>query len=86
MLGYMQEEIRLVLKIRESTDQSVRSANIQIRTGHKPKAHVEVNKAISTKKLLAELRKSRKSRPWGWSGSEVLVQGQQEREEGVGQR
>ncbi|KAL1246940.1 hypothetical protein QQF64_034695 [Cirrhinus molitorella] len=35
------------MEMKESTDQSVRDANVQIRTGHKWKAHNEVNQAIS---------------------------------------
>ena len=46
-LGYKQEKARLVLELRESTDQLVRAAGTQIRTGRKWKAPEEVDMAIS---------------------------------------
>ena len=46
-LGYKQEKARLVLELRESTDQLVRAADPQIRTGRKWKAQEEVDLAIS---------------------------------------
>lgn len=45
--GYKQEKSRLVMEMKEYTDQSVRNGNVQIRTGHKWKAQVEVDQAIS---------------------------------------
>lgn len=42
-MGYKQEKARLVMEMKESTDQSVRNGNVQIRTGHKWKAQVEVD-------------------------------------------
>lgn len=42
-LGYKQEKIRLVLELRESTDQSVRNANAKVPTGWKWKAQAEVD-------------------------------------------
>lgn len=46
-LGYKQEKTRLVLELRESSDQLVRAAGLQIRTGRKWKAQEEVDTAIS---------------------------------------
>ncbi|KAL2104213.1 hypothetical protein ACEWY4_001081 [Coilia grayii] len=45
--GYRQEKARLVLELRESTDQLVRAAGSQVRTGRKWKAQEEVDRAIS---------------------------------------
>ncbi|CAM4298856.1 unnamed protein product [Leuciscus chuanchicus] len=45
-VGYKQEKARLVLELRETTDQLVRAAGIQIRTGRKWKAQEEVDRAI----------------------------------------
>ncbi len=45
-LGYKQEKARLVLELRESTDQLVRAAGTQMRTGRKWKAQEEVDVAI----------------------------------------
>lgn len=47
-LGYKQDKARLVLELRESADQLVRSAKVPIRTGHKWKAQAEVDHAISS--------------------------------------
>ena len=41
-LGYMQEKTRLLLELRESTDQSVRNANAKVPTGRKWNAQSEV--------------------------------------------
>lgn len=41
---YEQEKTRLVLELRESTDQSVRNANAKVFTGRKWKAQAEVRK------------------------------------------
>ena len=41
-LGYMQEKTRLVLELRESTDQLVRNANAKVPTGRKWNAQSEV--------------------------------------------
>ncbi|KAJ8393991.1 hypothetical protein AAFF_G00055240 [Aldrovandia affinis] len=46
-LGYKQGKTRLVQDLRESTDQLMRSADAQVRTGGKWKAQVEVDQAIS---------------------------------------
>ncbi|KAJ8414518.1 hypothetical protein AAFF_G00037200 [Aldrovandia affinis] len=46
-LGYKQGKTRLVQELRESTDQLVRCADAQVRTGQKWKAQVEVDQAIS---------------------------------------
>ena len=46
-LGYKQEKARMVLELRESTDQLVKEAGSQIRTGRKWKAQEEVDMAIS---------------------------------------
>ncbi|KAJ8397209.1 hypothetical protein AAFF_G00440430 [Aldrovandia affinis] len=46
-LGYKQGKTRLVQELRESTDQLVRCADAQVRTGRKWKAQVEVDQAIS---------------------------------------
>lgn len=45
--GYKQEKARLVLELRETTDQLVRAAGTQIRTGRKWKAQEEVDMAIA---------------------------------------
>ncbi|KAL2095427.1 hypothetical protein ACEWY4_010146 [Coilia grayii] len=45
--GYRQEKARLVLELRESTDQLIRAAGSQVRTGRKWKAQEEVDMAIS---------------------------------------
>lgn len=50
-MGYKQEKARLVMEMKESTDQSVRDVNIKIRSGHKWKAHAEVDQAISRLQL-----------------------------------
>lgn len=49
-LGYRQEKARMVLELRESTDQLVRAAGSQIRAGRKWKAQEEVDMAISRPK------------------------------------
>ncbi len=46
-LGYKQEKARMVLELRESTDQLVRAAGPKIQTGRKWKAQEEVDMAIS---------------------------------------
>ncbi|XP_039516167.1 receptor-type tyrosine-protein phosphatase beta-like [Pimephales promelas] len=46
-LGYKQEKARMVMELRESTDQLVRAAGPNIRTGRKWKAQEEVDRAIS---------------------------------------
>ncbi|KAJ8404856.1 hypothetical protein AAFF_G00332430 [Aldrovandia affinis] len=46
-LGYKQGKTRLVQELGESTDQLVRCADAQVRTGRKWKAQVEVDQAIS---------------------------------------
>ncbi len=46
-LGYMQEKSRLVLELRESTDQSVRNISAKVPTGRKWNAQAEVDQAIS---------------------------------------
>ncbi|KAJ8394722.1 hypothetical protein AAFF_G00043220 [Aldrovandia affinis] len=46
-LGSKQGKTRLVQELRESTDQLVRCADAQVRTGRKWKAQVEVDQAIS---------------------------------------
>ncbi|RXN15474.1 polycystic kidney disease 1-like 2 [Labeo rohita] len=46
-MGYKKEKDRLVMEMGESTDKSVRDANVQIHTGCKWKAHVEVDQTIS---------------------------------------
>ena len=45
-LGYKQEKTRLVLELRESTDQTVRNANAKVPTGRKWNAQTEVDQAI----------------------------------------
>ncbi len=46
-LGYKQEKARMVLELKESTDQLVRAAGPKIQTGRKWKAQEEVDMAIS---------------------------------------
>ncbi len=84
-MGQKQEYSRLVMEM-ESTDQSVREANIKICTGRKWKAHAEVDQAICRlqQKRDNQQSPSRKGRPWAWSSPKILVQGQQEREKGAG--
>lgn len=43
---YMQEKTRLVLELRESTDESVRNANAKVLTGRKWNAQTEVDQAV----------------------------------------
>ena len=45
-LGYKQEKARMVLELRGSSDQLVRAAGTQVRTGRKWKAQEEVDRAI----------------------------------------
>lgn len=45
-LGYKQEKARLLLELRESTDQLVRAACPQIRMGRKWKAQAEVDMTV----------------------------------------
>ncbi|CAG6012252.1 unnamed protein product, partial [Menidia menidia] len=46
-LGYKQKKTRLVLELRESTDESVRNANARVLTGRKWNAQTEVDQAVS---------------------------------------
>ena len=67
-LEYMQEKTRLVLELRESTDQSVRSANAKVSTGRKWKAQSEVDQAISRlqhQEIVGRVQAGRAGLGWG---------------------
>ncbi|XP_077382825.1 5-azacytidine-induced protein 2 isoform X1 [Festucalex cinctus] len=67
-LGYMQEKSRLVLELRESTDQSVRNANAKVPTGRKWNAQSEVDQAVSRlhhQEILGRVQAGRAGLGWG---------------------
>ena len=67
-LGYKQEKTRLVLELRESRDEAVKSAAVTVRTGRKWKAHDEVDQAVSRlqhKEVLGRVQDSRAGLGWG---------------------
>nr|XP_061819532.1 uncharacterized protein LOC133608354 [Nerophis lumbriciformis] len=67
-LGYRQEKTRLVLELRESRDEAVKSAAVIVRTGRKWKAQVEVDQAVSRlkyKEILGRVQDSRAGLGWG---------------------
>ncbi|KAL6489820.1 hypothetical protein MHYP_G00001650 [Metynnis hypsauchen] len=67
-LGYMQEKARLVLELRESTDRSVRNANIGVLTGRKWNAQTKVDQAISRlqhQEIVGRVQVGRAGLGWG---------------------
>lgn len=67
-LGYMQEKARLVLKLRKSTDLSLRDANTMVPTGQKRNAQAAVNQAFcNTKRLWAKSRQEEQA----WDGERL---------------
>lgn len=67
-LGYKQEKSRLVLELRESTDQSVRNANAMVSTGRKWNAQAEVDQAVSRlqhQEIMGRVQVGRAGLGWG---------------------
>lgn len=67
-LGYRQEKTRLVLELRESTDESVRKANARVPTGRKWNAQTEVDHAVSRlqhKEIMGRVQVGRAGLGWG---------------------
>ncbi|CAJ1057939.1 hypothetical protein F2P79_020824%2C partial [Xyrichtys novacula] len=67
-LGYMQEKTRLVLELRESTDQTVRNANAKVPTGRKWNAKTEVDRAIGRlqhQEIVGRVQAGRAGLGWG---------------------
>jgi hypothetical protein len=85
----MQEKTRLVLELRESTDQLVRNANAKVPTGRKWNAQTEVDQAVSRlqhREIVGRVQAGRAGPGWGeaprfWSkanrkeGKEMVVAG-----------
>ncbi|KAJ8344224.1 hypothetical protein SKAU_G00315530 [Synaphobranchus kaupii] len=61
-LGYKQEKTRLLLKLRESTIQSVRNANAKVRTGRKWNAEAEANQKERKEMVVAEVTRMEEER------------------------
>ena len=78
-LGYKQEKACLVLELKDSADQLIKSAKVPIRTGCKWKAQAEVDHAISSlqhREVMGSVQTSRAGLGWGapqqfWSKVEV---------------
>lgn len=89
-LDYRQEKTKPVLKLRESTDQTVRNVNANVPTGWRWNAQTAVNQAISRLhhqeigRSSSESSPGRKSRTRVEKGTTILVQGKLQREEGDG--
>ncbi|RXN29065.1 hypothetical protein ROHU_018794 [Labeo rohita] len=67
-LGYMQEKTRLVLELRESTDESVRNTNAKVPTGRKWNAQTEVDQAVSRlqhQEIMGRVQAGRAGLGWG---------------------
>lgn len=67
-LGYMQEKTRLVLELRESTDESVRNANVKVPTGCKWNAQTEVDQAVGRlqhREIMGRVQAGRAGLGWG---------------------
>ncbi|RXN06597.1 hypothetical protein ROHU_032706 [Labeo rohita] len=67
-LGYMQEKTRLVLELRESTDESVRNTNAKVPTGRKWNAQTEVVQAVSRlqhQEIMGRVQAGRAGLGWG---------------------
>ncbi|KAG1932793.1 hypothetical protein F2P79_020826 [Pimephales promelas] len=67
-LGYMQEKTRLVLELRESTDESVKNANAKVPTGRKWNAQTEVEQAVSRlqhREIMGRVQVGRAGLGWG---------------------
>ncbi|KAK0155305.1 hypothetical protein N1851_002363 [Merluccius polli] len=64
----MQEKTRLVLELRESTDQSVRNANAKVPTGRKWNAQTEVDQAVGRlqhQEIVGRVQAGRAGLGWG---------------------
>lgn len=64
----MQEKTRLVLELRESTDQSVRNANAKVPTGRKRNAQTEVDQAVGQlqhREIMGRVQAGRAGLEWG---------------------
>ena len=67
-LGYKQEKTRLLLELRESTDQSVRNAGVKVRTGRKWDAQTEVDRAVGRlqhQEIVGRVQAGRAGLGWG---------------------
>lgn len=67
-MGYVQEKTRLVLELRESTDQSVRNANAKVPTGRKWNAQTEVDQAVGQlqhREIMGRVQAGRAGLEWG---------------------
>ena len=67
-MGYKQEKTRLLLELRESTDQSVRNAGVKVRTGRKWDAQTEVDRAVGRlqhQEIVGRVQAGRAGLGWG---------------------
>ncbi len=67
-LGYKQEKTRLVLELRESTDQSIRNANAKVPSGRKWNAQIEVDQAVGRlqhREIVGRVQAGRAGLGWG---------------------
>src|SRR4029434_5155407 len=63
-----QEKTRLLLELRESTDQSVRNAGVKVRTGRKWDAQTEVDRAVGRlqhQAIVGRVQAGRAGLGWG---------------------
>lgn len=67
-LGYKQEKTRLVVELKESRDEAVKSAGVTIHTGRRWRAQQEVDQAITRlqhKEVMGRVQHSRAGLGWG---------------------
>lgn len=67
-LGYKQEKTRLVVELKESRDEAVKSAGVTIHTGRRWRAQQEVDQAITRlqhKEVMGRVQHSRAGFGWG---------------------